>query len=145
MKISEVKKQLQNLEILKFKLSDGSLVPEHFHVTEVGVVVKNFIDCGGTVRSEKFVSFQLWKAHDFDHRLAPQKLLKIIELSEKVLELEDLEVQVEYQSDTIGQYGLEFDDGVFHLTVKQTDCLAKDKCGIPVLPLSSCCGDSSCC
>ncbi|MGX7836089.1 DUF6428 family protein, partial [Campylobacter fetus subsp. venerealis] len=55
----------------------------------------------------------------------------IIELSEKVLELEDLEVEVEYQAETIGKFGLDFDGINFLLTSKQTDCLAKDKCGIP--------------
>jgi len=39
---------------------------------------------------------------------------------------------VEYQADTIGKYGLDFDGNHFLLTTKQTDCLAKDTCGIPV-------------
>ena len=36
---------------LAFALPDGGFVPAHFHITEVGHVEKNFIDCGGTVRS----------------------------------------------------------------------------------------------
>ncbi|MEI7863404.1 MAG: DUF6428 family protein, partial [Planctomycetota bacterium] len=32
-------------------LPDKSFVPAHFHITEVGRVQKDFIDCGGTVRS----------------------------------------------------------------------------------------------
>lgn len=31
-----------------FKLENGNSVPEHFHVTEVGIITKDFIDCGGT-------------------------------------------------------------------------------------------------
>jgi hypothetical protein len=31
-------------------LPDQSFVPAHFHVTEVGRVQKDFIDCGGTPR-----------------------------------------------------------------------------------------------
>ena len=107
------------------------MVPQHFHVTEVGQVTKHFIDCGGTVRNEKTVSFQLWQAGDTDHRLEPQKLAKIIALSENVLGVEDAEIEVEYQSDTIGKYGLEFNGQHFTLTAKQTACLANDKCGIP--------------
>jgi hypothetical protein len=106
MKLSEVKTQLTGMEKLSFELPDGTFVPAHFHVTEVGVVDKQFIDCGGTVRREKVASLQLWQANDYDHRLAPQKLLSIIELSERVLEMEDLEVEVEYQADTIGKYKL---------------------------------------
>lgn len=129
MKLSEFKKQLSEVSELNFELSNGNIVPRHFHVTEVGQVNKNFIDCGGTVRSEKAVSFQLWEAGDYDHRLAPQKLAGIIALSEKVLGIEDAEIEVEYQSDTIGKYALEFNGKNFILAPKQTACLASDTCG----------------
>jgi hypothetical protein len=131
MKLSEIKKHLSTANAVNFLLENGTAVPEHFHVTEVGVITKNFIDCGGTVRNEKVANFQLWNANDTDHRLKPKKLLDIIALSEKVLGMEDSEIEVEYQSDTIGKYGLDFKDGNFILTTKQTDCLAKDNCGVP--------------
>lgn len=132
MKLSDVKKILTTVSEVNFKLPNGKMVPEHFHVTEVGVIAKHFIDCGGTVRNEKVANFQLWEAGDFDHRLAPQKLSNIIALSEKTLGMEDLEVEVEYQSDTIGKYDLAFDGSSFVLLSKHTNCLASDKCGIPV-------------
>lgn len=131
MKLSEVKSILNKVETIGFKLPNGELVPSHFHVTEVGKITKNFIDCGGTVRQEKVANFQLWNANDYDHRLHPEKLLSIIELSEKVLEIKDVDVEVEYQAETIGKFGLDFDGEYFLLTSKQTDCLAKDQCGIP--------------
>lgn len=131
MKLSEIKSKLQTLDTIAFQLPNGTLVPNHFHVTEVGKISKHFIDCGGTVRTENVANFQLWEADDYDHRLHPEKLLNIIELSEKVLEIEDLEIEVEYQGDTIGKFGLDFDGTNFLLTNKQTDCLAKDNCGIP--------------
>ena len=131
MKLSQVKALLPTLENVAFKLENGTLVPEHFHVTEVGMVTKNFIDCGGTIRNEKTVNFQLWNANDFDHRLKPTKLLKIIELSEKQLGNDDAEIEVEYQSETIGKYALAFDGTNFILQNKTTACLAQDACGIP--------------
>ena len=131
MTLSEIKSKLKALDTIAFQLPNGTLVPNHFHVTEVGKISKHFIDCGGTVRTENVANFQLWEADDYDHRLHPEKLLNIIELSEKVLEIEDLEIEVEYQGDTIGKYGLDFDGTHFLLTSKLTDCLAKDKCGIP--------------
>ena len=131
MKLSEIKQHLSTLETIAFKLPNGTLVPSHFHVTEVGKIDKHFIDCGGTVRKESVINFQLWEENDYDHRLHPEKLVHIIELSEKVLGLEDLEIEVEYQGETIGKYNLDFDGKHFLLTNKQTDCLAKDKCGIP--------------
>ena len=107
-------------------------MPSHFHVTEIGKISKIFIDCGGTVRTEEVISFQLWNANDYDHRLHPEKLINIITLAEKTLELGDLDIEVEYQAETIGKFGLEFNGSQFLLTSKQTDCLAKDNCGIPV-------------
>lgn len=131
MKLSEIKTALSHLETIAFQLPNGELVPNHFHVTEVGKVTKHFIDCGGTVRKEEVANFQLWEANDYDHRLHPEKLVKIIQLSEKILEIGDLEIEVEYQGQTIEKFGLAFDGKNFILTTKQTDCLAKDNCGIP--------------
>lgn len=148
MKLSEIKTSLSQLDRIAFQLPDGSLVPNHFHVTEVGKITKQFIDCGGTVRKEEVVNFQLWNAKDYDHRLHPEKLLKIITLSEQVLGIEDLDIEVEYQGETIGKFGLDFDGTNFLLTSKQTDCLAKDSCGIPdqkpKIRLSSIKSESSC-
>lgn len=131
MKLSQIKNHLNNLKQITFMLPNGELVPTHFHVTEVGKITKHFIDCGGTIRNEEVANFQLWNADDYNHRLHPEKLVHIIELSEKVLGLEDLEIEVEYQAETIGKFGLDFDGTNFLLTTKQTDCLAKEKCGIP--------------
>jgi hypothetical protein len=131
MKLSEIKNHLGTLESVTFLLPNGTAVPKHFHVTEVGQVTKNFIDCGGKIRNERVVNFQLWEANDFDHRLAPQKLLNIIALSEKALGIEDLEIEVEYQNETISKYDLDFNGNEFILIAKHTNCLAQDKCGIP--------------
>lgn len=120
------------MDTLTFRLPNGDLVPAHFHVTEVGIVSKNFIDCGGTIREEKVVNFQLWSSVDTDHRLPPSKLQSIIALSEKLLDMGDFEVEVEYQGpDTIAKYGLTTQNAHFVLSNKKTDCLAPDKCGIP--------------
>ncbi len=155
MKLSEVKNHLNSLEQITFMLPNGELVATHFHVTEVGKITKHFIDCGGTVRNEEVANFQLWNADDYNHRLHPEKLVHIIELSEKVLELEDLEIEVEYQGDTIGKFGLDFDGTNFLLTTKHTDCLAKENCGIPsgksktrlseLQKTESCSPNSGCC
>jgi hypothetical protein len=131
MKLSQVKVLLPTLEKVSFVTENGIAVPEHFHVTEVGFVQKHFIDCGGTVREEKKVNFQLWTANDYEHRLSAAKLLQIIQLSEEKLGIEDAEVEVEYQDETIGKYALAFDGENFILKSTQTDCLAKGKCGIP--------------
>lgn len=149
MKLSQAKNILTTVETVNFQLPDGTFVPEHFHVTEVGLITKNFIDCGGTVRKETVVNFQLWNANDFEHRLKPQKLLNIIHLSEKILGIEDFEIEVEYQAQTIGKYDLDFNGKDFVLVNKQTACLAQDQCGIPSekqkVRLSDMNTESACC
>lgn len=154
MKLSEIKTILPTLDNVEFQLENGTFVPEHFHVTEVGQIIKNFIDCGGTIRTEKVVNFQLWNADDFEHRLKPNKLLNIIQLSEDKLGMEDGEIEVEFQSETIGKYDLEFNGKHFILKNKQTACLAQDACGIPEAKVkvnladvgTSCCTpNSGCC
>lgn len=157
MKLSEFKRHLNALNTLNFVQPNGELVPHHFHITEVGLITKNFIDCGGDVHTEKLANLQIWVADDTDHRLEPKSLLKIIDLSNKVLGNEDMEVEVEYQTETIGKYALDKQGEDFVLVAKQTDCLAKVKCNIPQpkrkmqmseigsSPVNSCAPGSGCC
>ena len=154
MKLSEIKNHLKSLDKIGFQLPNGELVANHFHVTEVGKITKDFIDCGGKVRSETVINFQLWEENDYDHRLHPEKLINIIELSEKRFQFDDLEIEVEYQgSETIGKYNLDFDGTNFLLTSKITACLALDTCVNPdektkvkvSEAVSSCCDPSAGC
>ncbi len=131
MKLQEFKKQLSNLEELNFQLEDGTVVPPHFHITEVGKLEKHFIDCGGVERKEQKITFQLWVADDIDHRLSPQKLLGIVRKSEKQIQFSNSEIEVEYQMpQSIGKFGLQAAPHGFILTHSQTACLALDACGI---------------
>ncbi len=133
MRLSQIKEILLTLDNVEFQLENGTFVPENFHVTEVGQITKHFIDCGGVTRTEKTVNFQLWNADDYEHRLKPTKLLHIIKLSEEKLGIEDAEIEVEYQAETIGKYDLDFNGKNFVLKNKQTACLAEDACGIPAV------------
>ncbi|MFD2552513.1 DUF6428 family protein [Bizionia sediminis] len=150
MTLSELKLILKSLKTISFKLPNGQFVPKHAHITEIGRISKHFIDCGGTERKETLINFQLWAANDYNHRLHSEKLLQIIDLSEKALKLPNLDIEVSYQSDTIGHFGLDFDGQYFLLTNTYTDCLAKDKCGIsedkpPMVLENKCTPGSGCC
>ena len=154
MKLSELKQNLKNLDRMEFQLPGGKLVPSHFHVTEVGQISKRFIDCGGRLRHEERINLQLWNEQDYDHRLHPEKLMHIVKLSEEKLGLTDAEIEVEYQGETIQKFGLDFDGKIFHLTTTQTDCLAKENCGIPkktekprvkLSEINTCAPNSGCC
>jgi len=152
MKLSEFKSILNQIETIEFTLPDGSLIPQHFHITEVGQLDKRFIDCGSVLRKVSVINFQLYTADDFDHRLSVQKMKSLLDKSEKALLLDDLEIEIEYQSDTIGKYALGFEQSRFTLVATQTDCLAKDECVVPNIsksktaaPTTSCTSDSCCC
>ena len=131
MLISAFKQTLRELDTLKFQLPNGEFVPAHFHITEVGNITRNFIDCGGVQRQENKLNLQLWVASDTDHRLDPTNLLNILQLAEKQLGNSNVEVEVEYQQSTIGRYKLAFNGAVFQLINTQTACLAPNQCGIP--------------
>ena len=149
MKLSQFRNHLDTVSQLNFVQPNGTFVPRHFHITEAGLTTKHFIDCGGTVRTDRTINFQVWVAQDTTHRLEPNKLQKIISLSEKLFGNEDLEIEVEYQTETIGRYGLDIDGENFLLTAKETDCLAKDNCGVPEakqkLELAELQTEKSCC
>lgn len=44
---------------LRFVLPDGDSIPAHAHLTEVGHVVRNLIDCGGLTGREEKVLLQM--------------------------------------------------------------------------------------
>lgn len=72
MKLSDFKEHLSTAKSLNFLQTNGEFVPLHFHITEVGLITKNFIDCGGDVHTDKLVNLQIWVANDVHHRLSPK-------------------------------------------------------------------------
>lgn len=122
-------------EKMHWMLPDKSFVPVHYHITEVGRVQKDFIDCGGTVRSLVSCLLQVWVADDTDHRLDTTKLLGIMRAAGVVLQSDDLPMEVEYEDGAVSQYpigGVESTPSglLFYLGTKHTACLAPDKCGV---------------
>ena len=120
---------------MHWMLPDRGFVPEHYHITEVGRVQKDFIDCGGTIRTLASCLLQIWVADDLDHRLQATTLAQIMEIAGPVLKSADLPVEVEYEEGTISQYpvaGVEVTPAglLFSLGTKHTACLAPEKCGV---------------
>ena len=149
MKLSELKTHLREQEHVNFVQPNGYFIPRHFHITEAGLTTKHFVDCGGTLRTEKVLNFQVWVANDTEHRLTAEKLGKIIATAEKHFGNEDLEIEVEYQTETIGRYGLDTQGENLQLIAKQTDCLASEHCGVSSTALPQvekvCCGSTANC
>jgi hypothetical protein len=120
---------------LHVMLPGGEFVPAHFHVTEVGRVQKDFIDCGGTTRSSVTCLLQVWVAADTDHRLTTTRLAGILRMAAPLLGSDDLPVEVEYETETTSQFPVALAEAtpggvLLHLGTKHTECLAPDRCGV---------------
>lgn len=157
MNLPELKSRLRaqsdlNVSILR---PDGTAIPAHYHLTEVGHVAKNFVDCGGKFRASETCVLQTHfaSARDDGHRLTAGKFAMILDLAKPILPTEDLPVEVEYEAGLISQAplaGVSVVGGDLQLQLgsKHTDCLAKEKCGIddgcgcasdPVEETGACC------
>ncbi len=152
MKLSEFKTLLEANRHKQFLLllPNQNTVPQSFHITEVGLVSKAFIDCGGKVHSTQTCQLQAWVGEDEDHRLNAGKLADILKLSRSVVPGDDIDLEVEYEDALISQYpvadyAVTDEAVVLHLSTKHTDCLAKELCLVPSASGASCCGPSVCC
>ena len=126
---------------LRFILPNGTYVKEHFHVTEVGKITKEFIDCGGTTRNKQTCLLQLWIANDEEHRVNAAKLHSIFNLAKHIYMDDKTPLEVQYGSEQAITYDVEscvVSENYIDITLKgqKTDCLAPDKCGV-----KKCCGN----
>ena len=141
---------------LSFALADGTLIPPHYHITEVGHATKTFLDCGGKKHRTESCILQTWIADDTDHRLHAEKLVTIFDRAADLISDQDLPVELEHEAPvltqlTIDRHEIRPDTLVFHLAYKQTDCLAKDIClpdfTLPAIPgqKTTCNPTTGCC
>jgi hypothetical protein len=151
MNVGELKTALAEVPdaALHLMLPSGDFVPAHFHVTEIGRVQKDFIDCGGTTRSTTTCVLQVWVANDADHRLTTAKLAGILRMASGLLGSDELPVEVEYEGTSISQFPIAAHEItpaglLLQLGTKHTDCLARDRCGVG--ELAQACGpNTGCC
>jgi hypothetical protein len=127
-----------------FVLPDGDSIPAHAHVTEVGHVVKNFIDCGGVTGRSESVVLQTHVGQDIDHRLTSRTFAKILKLGGRVLPHDQLDIEVEYDCCVVAQYPIEEirpagDQLDVVLGKRRTQCLAQEREKAAGLAPVSCC------
>lgn len=141
-------------------------VPQCFHITEIGQVAKDFLDCGGTRRAEAWLQLQVWVGPDHDHRLSPHKLAGILRKGVAGGFGADRPIRLECEDPSApvpvaGLYalaGFGWAGGVLvcEATPVRTTCLAMDKC-LPAhlrpgasaaapsaAPSAGCCGPGCC-
>jgi hypothetical protein len=88
----------------RFVLTDGDYIPVHAHLTEVGHVVKNFVDCGGATGKDEKLVVQTHVGNDTEHRLRADRFAKILSVAGTVLPTADLDVEIEYDCCVVAQY-----------------------------------------
>ena len=118
---------------LSLALPDGTTVPPHFHITEVGALSKSFVDCGGRPHSEQSCVLQVWLAHDYNHRIEAGKLARILDAARDLFETTEIPVEFEHEAPVLTRLPIDshhLADGqiIFQLSLKKADCLAKDIC-----------------
>jgi hypothetical protein len=154
MKLSDLRSVLEKHPgtLPRFVLPDGDSIPAHAHVTEVGYVVKNFIDCGGLMGKNETVLLQTHVGQDADHRLKSGTFAKILKLGDRILPNDQLEVEVEYDCCVVAQYPIEeVNPAGDHLDVilgkRRTQCLAQERQKTAGVSVNACCATaaSACC
>jgi hypothetical protein len=150
MKLYELRTALQKHpeSLPRFVLPDGDAIPAHAHVTEVGHAVKNFIDCGGLTGKTEMVLLQTHVGDDTEHRLTSKRFAKILELGDRVLPHDRLDVEVEYNCCVVAQYPIAGAKRTGeHLDLllenKRTQCLVRERA--KARSASACCGVETCC
>lgn len=134
MKLSDLRAALQKYpdSLARFILPDGDSIPAHAHVTEVGHVAKNFIDCGGVTGKSETALLQTHVGQDVEHRLRSDRFAKILQLGERVLPHDHLDVEVEYDCCVVAQYPVTaVKRAGEHLDIilgkRRTQCLAQER------------------
>ena len=133
----------------RFVLPNGDYIPAQAHVTEVGHVVRNFIDCGGLTGKEEKILLQTHVGDDTDHRLRSDRFAKILQLGHRVIPSADLDVDVEYDCCVVAQYPIAeaIPDGE-HLNLilqrGRTQCRARERRESET-PASCCATSTACC
>jgi hypothetical protein len=150
MKYEALRKALERYPttLPRFILPSGDYIPAHAHVTEVGHVARNFIDCGGLTGKEERAVLQTHVGNDTDHRLRSDRFAKILDLGNRVIPSADLDVDVEYDCCVVAQYPISEarPDGVYlNLILRRgrTQCRARERRESEAK--ADCCGTSAAC
>ena len=145
---------------LLFEYKPGALVPPNYHITEVKNITVDAVDCGAGTDFWKETVIQLWESpEELGKRdyMSAFKALSILNKVDKIKPMEkEVEVKFEYSNPNfhtaqlfVNAHQVAGDNLVFHLGVAQTDCKAKETCGVPVeaAPSSAnaCSPESGCC
>ncbi|GMN10404.1 DUF6428 family protein [Croceitalea sp. MTPC9] len=145
---------------LLFEYEPGAFVGANYHITEVKNTIIDSVDCGAGVDFWKETIIQLWESPTEKKKTSFMSAYKALGILNKVNSIKpmikDAEVKFEYSNANfhtaqlfVDDYAWNNDKIIFKLSVKKTDCKAKETCGVPVeaevTVESSCAPGSGCC
>jgi len=146
---------------LLFEYQENKFVDTNYHITEVKNTVIDSVDCGGKMDAWNETVIQLWESPSEKGKIGYLKSDKALSILERVHGMHPLDgnaiVKFEYSNDNFHKAHLEVQQievttskVIVQLFVSQTDCKAKDTCGVPETALAnaqenSCAPGSGCC
>lgn len=145
---------------LLFEYKPGQLVGANYHITEIKNITVDSVDCGAGTDFWKETIIQLWESpEELDKRdyMSADKALAILNRVDRIKPMEkEVEVKFEYSNSQfhtaqlfVNDFEINTNQLILKLGVEQTDCKAKDECGIPVevgaQTENSCAPGSGCC
>ncbi len=146
---------------LLFEYQENNFVDTNYHITEVKNTVIHSVDCGGKTDQWNETIIQLWESPEEKGKLGYLKSDKALSILERVHNLHPIDgnaiLKFEYSNETFHKAHLEVQQFeitnskiIVQLFVSQTDCKAKDTCGVPETMLAnddknSCSPGSGCC
>lgn len=144
---------------LLFEYQPGRFIPTNYHITEIKNMTIDSVDCGAGVDFWKETIIQLWESPTESNDPEYMSAYKVLGILNKVNAIkpmvQDAEVKFEYSNDNfhtaqlfVDDYAWNHDKIIFKLSVRKTDCKAKETCGVPVeteASSGSCAPGSGCC
>ncbi len=129
---------------LLFEYASGKFVGANYHITEVKNITVDSVDCGAGTDFWKETVIQLWESPEEKDNRDYMTAYKALGILNKVDQIKPMEksviVKFEYSNDQfhtaqlfVNDFTIDQDKLVMKLGIKQTDCKAKEACGVPVL------------
>ena len=145
---------------LVFEYQPGKIVPANYHITEVKNISIESVDCGAGTDSWTETVVQLWESPSEIGKTEFMSAYKALGILNKVDRMRSMdrnaELKFEYSNEDFHTAQLFVDDYMWNddklvmtLSIKKTDCKAKETCGVPAEATvevgSSCAPGSGCC
>jgi len=144
---------------LLFEYAPEKFVGANYHITEVKHVKIDSVDCGSGTDAWNETIVQLWESPSEKGKRDYMSTFKALGILKKVGQMKpydmDAEIKFEYSNEVfhtaqlfLNDYTISNNQLILNLGVQQTDCKAKETCGVPepaMAEAEGCCTPGSGC